>query len=109
MSYCAKIPEEKFTKYALNPDKAPDKAQAFESALGYNLENVDKLIKNIQEHIDESKFVSKGDKGYGMLYEYVMSLTGENGKTANVLTAWIESDGEKRLTSAYVTKKKVTK
>lgn len=109
LQYYAKIPEEKFTKYALNPDKAPDKAQAFESALGYNLENVDKLIKNIQEHIDESKFVSKGDKGYGMLYEYVMSLTGENGKTANVLTAWIESDGEKRLTSAYVTKKKVTK
>lgn len=34
----------KLTQYALNPDKAPDKALAFEKALGYNLSNVDKLI-----------------------------------------------------------------
>jgi hypothetical protein len=32
-----------------------------------------------------------------------------NGKEANVLTAWIERNGEKRLTSVYVTKKDVTK
>ncbi len=38
----------KLTQYALNPDKAPDKAFAFEKALGYNLSNVDKLIENIQ-------------------------------------------------------------
>lgn len=100
----ANIPEEKFTKYALDPTKSPDKAKAFQSALGYN-----KLIENIKNNIDENKFVKKGDKGHGMLYEYVMELKGENGKKANVMTAWIDDGGEKRLTSVYVTRKKATK
>ena len=108
IQFFAKIPDEKFTAYCLNPEKAPDKAKAFQSALGYNLSNFNDLIENINRHIDESKFVEKGDKGHGMLYEYVIELTGPNGKTANVLTAWIDDNGEKRLTSAYVTKKKVT-
>ncbi len=33
----AKISEEKFTKYALDPIKAPDKARAFKEALGYTI------------------------------------------------------------------------
>lgn len=109
LQYFASVPEEKFTEYALNPLKAPNKAKAFETALGYTAENVDALIKNIKDHIDENKFVEKGDNGYGMRYEYVVKLKGVNGKEANVLTAWIEQNGEKRLTSAYVTKKDVTK
>lgn len=104
----AKIAEEKFVNYSLNPEKAPDKAKAFKDSLGYDLTNYDLLIKNIEEHIDESKFVEKGDSGFGMRYEYVMGITGENGKKANVLTAWIDDNGEKRLVSVYVTKKKVT-
>lgn len=76
----ANIPEEKFTKYALDPTKSPDKAKAFQSALGYNKSNYNKLIENIKNNIDENKFVKKGDKGHGMLYEYVMELKGENGK-----------------------------
>lgn len=105
----ANIPEEKFTKYALDPTKSPDKAKAFQSALGYNKSNYNKLIENIKNNIDENKFVKKGDKGHGMLYEYVMELKGENGKKANVMTAWIDDGGEKRLTSVYVTRKKATK
>ena len=105
----ANIPEEKFTKYALDPTKSPDKAKAFQSALGYNKSNYNKLIENIKNNLDENKFVKKGDKGHGMLYEYVMELKGENGKKANVMTAWIDDGGEKRLTSVYVTRKKATK
>lgn len=105
----ANIPEEKFTKYALDPTKSPDKAKAFQSALGYNKSNYNKLIENIKNNIDENKFVKKGDKGHGMLYEYVMELKSENGKKANVMTAWIDDGGEKRLTSVYVTRKKATK
>lgn len=108
LQYFARMPEEKFTKYALDPSNAPDKAKAFEAALGYTSKNADDLIKNIEDHIDESKFVEKGDKGHGMRYEYVMKLKGANGKEANVMTAWIDDNGEKRLTSVYVTKKKVT-
>lgn len=109
IQFFAKIPEEKFTAYSLNPQKAPDKAKAFKEALGYDMSNFEDLMHNISNHIDESKFVEKGDIGYGMRYEYVVELEGLNGKRANVLTAWIQDGEEKRLTSAYVTKKKVTK
>ena len=102
------LPMGKFTQYALNPEKQLDKAYAFKSALGYDLSNVDGLIDNILERVDVSKFVSKGDGGYGKKYEYVISLKGPNGRTANVLTAWIEEDGKLRMTTVYVTERKVT-
>ena len=102
------IPTAKFTGYALNPDKDINKAMAFKKALGYDMTNAEDLIENILDHVDENKLVPKTDKGFGMLYEYVVRLIGPNGKTANVLTAWIEDGKKKRLTSAYVTEKKVT-
>ena len=92
----------------LTPKKAPDKAKAFKLALGYDQSNADELLQNIADNVDESKFVEKGNVGYGMLYQSVMRLTGPNGKQANVLTAWIDENGKKRLTSVYVTDKKVT-
>lgn len=76
----ANIPKEKFTDYSLNPIKSPDKAKAFKEALGYDLDNYTDLIKNVENHINESKFVEKGDSGFGMKYEYIMNITGANGK-----------------------------
>lgn len=108
IQFFAKISESKFTEYALNPEKDPNKARAFKDALGYDLSNFRDLIENISSHIDESKFVEKADTGHGMRYEYIMELTGPNGKKANVLTAWIQDGEEKRLVSAYVTKRGVT-
>lgn len=102
------LPDAKLAGYALNPKLDPHKAAAFESALGYTMANADLLKQNILDHIDEDKFVEKGDKGFGMRYEYIMELIGANGKKANVLTAWIQDGEGKRLTSVYVTKKKVT-
>lgn len=99
------IPEQKFKGYAL---KEPDKAKAFKAALGYDLTNAEDLIQNIVDHIDESKFVQKTDKGHGMRYEYIMRIVGANGKEANVLTAWIEEGKGLRMTSVYVTERKVT-
>ena len=109
LQFFAKMPEDKFVKYALDPTKDPNKAQAFKDALGYDITNYTDLMQNIENHLDESKFVEKGDKGHGMLYEYIMKLEGPNGKEANVLTAWIDDGDEKRLTSVYVTDKEVTK
>lgn len=103
------ISRNKFTEYALNPEKAPDKARVFESALGYNKDNCDQLIKDIESHADIYKMVEKGDNGYGMRYEQIIRLKGPNEKEANVLTAWIDDDEELRLTSVYVTKKEETK
>ena len=109
LQFFAKIPEAKLIKYALDYEKAPDKAKAFELALGYTKKNYQELISNINDHLDKSKLIEKGDSGYGMRYEYIMRLKGPNGKEANVLTAWIDDEDDIRLTSVYVTKKEVTK
>lgn len=104
------IPEEKFTRYALdmNNPKGRDKAIAFEKALGYNLTNYEKLIENIRNNINQFNAIEKPDKGYGKVYEIIMTLTGENGRVANVKTGWLIDKYTKqtRLTSAYVTSKK---
>lgn len=102
------LPDVKLSGYALNPSVAPDKARAFKAALGYTMANADLLKQNIVDHIDEDRFVEKGDSGYGMRYEFIVELTGVNGKKANVLTAWIQEGEKKRLVSVYVTKRKVT-
>ena len=104
----AVIPLEKFTKYALDINKSPHKALAFELALGYNQSNVDKLIKNIKDNLDKFPAKSKGDKGYGNIYEVVLDLVGENGKTAKVLTGWLDDKltGKMRLTTVYIDKLK---
>ena len=97
----------KLTKYALNPEKAPDKALAFEKALGYNLSNIDKLIENIKQNINDYEFKEMPDTGYGRRFKVTLDLTGENGKTAKVLIAWLldKNTNEFRLTSIYVDKK----
>ena len=111
LQYFAVVPKEKFTKYALDPVKQPDKARAFREALGYTMDNYQDLIDNISANLDESALKFKGSNEQGKLYEYVMRITGANGKQANVCTGWIIENGktEPRLTSAYVTQKKVTK
>jgi len=99
------IPIEKFTKYALNYNRQADKAIAFELALGYNVINVHKLIDNIRKNLTKFPAISKGNlKGYGDVYEVELMLVGENGKTAKVMTGWIDDavTGQTRLTSVYV-------
>lgn len=101
------MPKEKFTQYALNPQKDKNKAEAFEKALGYNLNNYQKLISNIKNNVNKFNAVEKSDNGYGKRYEVLMTLIGENKKIANVKTAWIvdKENGKTRLISAYVTSK----
>ncbi|MDR1669653.1 MAG: hypothetical protein LBR76_06825 [Oscillospiraceae bacterium] len=107
----AVIPIKKLTQYSLDFEKEPNKAAAFKSALGYTKETADKLIDNIHSNISKFSTTSKGNNGFGDIYEIIMQLTGVNGKTANVLTGWIIEKGTDfpRLTSAYVTKKRLRK
>ena len=102
----AVIPKEKFTEYALNPEKDPNKAKAFQLALGYTKENADELIQQIYNRLSEYSAKEKPDNGWGKRYEVKMDLSGPNGKTAKVITAWIDDKktGEMRLTSVYVDK-----
>jgi len=102
------IPIEKFTEYSLNPEKSKDKATAFEKALGYNLSNYQVLVSEIRSNLTNFPAEPKPDFGHGTRYEVVMKLVGPNGKTANVLTAWIDDNknGEMRLINAYIDKEK---
>jgi len=102
------IPIEKFTMYVLNPECDKDKAIAFARALGYSLNNWAALIEDIRDNITNFPATIKPDLGHGQRYEIIMELTGPNGKTASVLTAWIDDkrNGEMRLMNAYVDKRK---
>lgn len=104
------IPEEKFTEYAFNPIKQPDKARAFKEALGYTISNYQELICNIKVHLNKKQFVFKENNGHGNIYEYIVLLKGANGKEAKVCTGWIIENGKRelRLTTVYVTKRSVT-
>lgn len=103
----AVIDKRKFTEYALNSYKAPDKAKAFKLALGYDLSNWKELEQKIKEAIKNFPAKEKNVTQYGKQYEVIIKIKGPNGKSANVATGWIldSKTGEMRLTSAYVTKK----
>ena len=102
------IPIGKFTNYALDPIKSRGKWVAFRDALGYGLHNADALVENIRQNLKNFPSENKGDRGYGCTYTVLMELTGANGRTANVMTAWLDdkATGQIRLTSAYVKKEK---
>jgi len=101
-----RIPKEKFTLHCVNPQKQPHKALAFALALGYDLTNYQLLIDDILRNIDKYEAVSKGNYGHGEQYEVIMKLNGVNGKTAYVLTAWIDDKekNEMRLITAHIDK-----
>ncbi|MGP0583694.1 phage minor capsid protein [Paenibacillus timonensis] len=98
------IPEAKLTQYALDPNhpKGKDKARVFQSALGYNQSNYKDLIDNVNRNLGAAPAYFRGSTPYGDKYEVILPLQGPNGKTANVLTAWMMKDGKARLTSIYV-------
>jgi hypothetical protein len=102
----AVIPIRKLTEYALSPKNDPDKAMAFELALGYNITNANDLLQNIKCNLHKFEARNKGNKGFGETYEVVMDIIGVNGKTAKVLTAWLDDEdtGEMRLITVYVDK-----
>lgn len=109
LQFFAKIPDEKLTEYALNFEHptGKEKAKAFKEALGYTKESYTDLKTKILDSFDEKELVYKREDKYGKRYEQIMQITGPNGKTASVLTAWIKDNdnAEPRLTSIYVDKR----
>lgn len=98
------IPAEKLRNYSLDFEKCPNKARVFKSVLGFTADNAGILERRIREGFNPDLLVSKGNKGYGELYEAIMPINGMNGNTAKVTTGWIDDTkkGEFRLTSAYI-------
>lgn len=98
------IPEQKFTEYALNPAKDPNKSRVFKNALGYSLDNYKDLEENIRNNLNQSDMEFVSENQYGQKYRCDVEITGPNGKTAVVRTGWIkEPDSDKlRMTTVYV-------
>jgi hypothetical protein len=102
----AVLPREKLEKYVLDPTNSVGKHKAvvFESALGFVQSNWDLLAKAMLDNLPYYEAVLGRQDGYGQRYNVTMPITGPNGKTADVLTAWIIDTGEvdPRFVTAYL-------
>lgn len=104
----ATIDDNKFVKYSLDSEKQPDKARAFKEALGFEKSNYQLLKKQIIEKFDRNKLKYRGEVEQGSLYYLIYEIQGVNGKTAKVMTSWIDDINDKmdfHMTSVYVDKR----
>ena len=84
------IEDSKLIHYALNPqnERGWHKARVFESTLGFNLSNWTQLKEAILDTLPYHEATSTGETAFGKKFELVLSVTGLNGRTANVMTVW---------------------
>ncbi len=102
----ADIPRDKLADYVLNPEHETGrhKARVFRSALGFTAENWEDLRDQIATGVLSADISSVRVGLYGTRYSVPVMIEGTNGKSHEVITAWIvEEEGQRpRLTSAYV-------
>lgn len=100
------ISEDKLTKYALNYDRDPDKALAFEKALGITLDDSGYLIGEVYTEAGKHPPIFKCKSEWGDLYYHDLTIKGKNGKTAKVRVAWIskKASDKMRMTTIFVNK-----
>ena len=102
----AVIDPNKLVGYCLDPNsrQGRHKARVFRAALGFDLSNYPDLIVAIREGILEQEAEFQSETPHGHRWRVDLPITGPNGRTATVRTAWIYEKGEDvpRLTTAYV-------
>jgi hypothetical protein len=86
----AVIEDSKLVGYALNPqsERGQHKARVFESALGFNLSNGQRLKQAIIDALPSQPARLTSDTIFGKKYEVVLPITGINGRTVEVMTIW---------------------
>jgi hypothetical protein len=86
----AVIEDSKFVSDALNPqsDRGQHKAWVFESALGFNLMNWERLKQAILDALPYQSAILTSETAFGQKYEVVVPITGANGRTVDVITIW---------------------
>ena len=96
--------DRKFTGYLFNPSNSVGyaKGQAFTSRLGYDINNYEKLKKEIILKSVRYPVAYKNSDQYGDSYEQKMILYGQKNKPANVIIGWKVKDNNVWLTSAYI-------
>ena len=104
-AYCA---PEKIYGYSLNmghPD-GRNKAIVFQSVLGFNTDNGEQLMQAILKGLRSAHAKVGPLTVHGQKYVVDMPITGPNGNTAIVRTAWIVRPGKNNpdLVSAYIKK-----
>jgi hypothetical protein len=101
-----RIDARKIIDYALNPDNksGANKAKVFESALGYNHSNAEKLIAQLDEKISECTAIPGKIDEYGQRFTVDVLIVGVNGKEAVVRTGWILDTGARtpRMATLFV-------
>jgi WXG100 family type VII secretion target len=91
----------KLNDYLLSPEHpvGGPKANWFKSALGFTRDNAGDLAKQIV--FNQSDAVETGVTQYGTKYNQIISIEGVNGRTIDILFAWIRNnDGVVRLVTA---------
>ena len=84
------IEDSKLVSYALNPqsERGQHKAQVFESALGFNLSNWQRLKQALIDALPSQPARLTSETIFGKKYEVVLPITGINGRTVEVMTIW---------------------
>lgn len=102
----ANIPDAKISGYALNMEHpiGKHKAIAFQSVLGYNIENQEELIRQIRYGLSRYRASERATTKYGRPFEVKMLILGANGRYAPVITGWQIDNGSDipKLTTIYV-------
>lgn len=98
----AVIPREKLERYCLDPQhvsrpqgksSGKDKARVFKAALGFEQANWELLKQRILEGLPYCEATLRNEDEYGKRYNVELPITGLNGNTVPVLTAWIVRPG----------------
>ena len=76
--------------YTLNPqnERGQPKARVFESALGFNLSNWQRLQQAIIDALPSHPARLTSDTIFGKKYGVVLPITRINGRTVEVMTIW---------------------
>ena len=92
----ARVPMRKLTDYVLDPDHPSGKGRVLRAALGLEARHAEDLREQILARIGDVSagrvIAGRGVAGtdqYGERFRAVMTITGPNGQTMDVVTAWI--------------------
>jgi hypothetical protein len=103
------IDRRKFVEYALNPDNpvGGHKALVFQRRLGYDKNNYQPLLEQIETSVLDREAISTKLDEHGQRYQIDLEVVGMEGQRAIVRTGWIVEPGIgdcARLITLYVRK-----
>ncbi len=109
----ARFEPRKLTAYSMDPGKDPDKAITWRKALGADARHAADIERQIMSRLASLPAQRGRTDEHGERFSVLVPVTGPNGRTVDVLTAWIygpERGGAARattprMTSCYIPKR----